>query len=56
MIGYGSIYDVSWWGAVNAANGWGMVYPFNADQSNFTADTILVSADETIYTADQTQF
>lgn len=55
-MSYGSIYPVTWWGAVNEANGWGIVYPFNADESNFRADTTLVTSDETIYTADQTEF
>tara|TARA_R100000789_G_scaffold95871_1_gene96781 strand:+ start:2108 stop:2272 length:165 start_codon:yes stop_codon:yes gene_type:complete len=48
------IYDVSWWGDVNASNGWGSIYPFDADGSYFRADTTLVFADTTIYTADQT--
>ena len=30
-MSYGSIYPVSYWGNVNEANGWGIVYPFNSD-------------------------
>lgn len=48
------IYDDSWWGDVNASNGWGSIYPFDADGSYFRADTTLVFADTTVYTADQT--
>ncbi len=55
-IDFGYIYDISWWGAVNEANGWGIIYPFNADNSDFRADTTLVSADNTKYTADKTNF
>ncbi len=50
------IYDVSWWGDVNASNGWGSIYPFDADGSYFRADTTLVFADTTEYTADQTLY
>jgi hypothetical protein len=56
MSGYGKIYEISWWGYVGKAFGWGQVYPFNSDQINFTADTTLTSADTTQYTADQTVF
>ena len=55
-MGYGNIYEVSWWGSTNEAKGWGSIYPFNADASNFRADTTLVLADTTLYTADQTEF
>ena len=55
-MSYGSIYSVTWWGAVNELNNWGIVYPFDANESNFRADTTLVTSDETIYTADQTEF
>ena len=37
MSGYGKIYEISWWGYVGKAFGWGQVYPFNSDQINFTA-------------------
>jgi|TARA_R110000822_G_scaffold261709_1_gene386265 hypothetical protein len=55
-IDYGSVYSISWWGAVNEANNWGWIYPFDADDSNFRADTTLVTADNTRYTADKTNF
>ena len=53
---FGTIYDVSWWGLTNEANGWGNIYPFDADGSYFRADTTLVLADTTNYTGDQTIF
>ena len=55
-MGFGSIYPVTWWGAVNEANGWGIIYPFDADGSIFTSDTTLVLADTTEYTSDKTIF
>jgi len=55
-MGFGSIYDESWWGAVNATNGWGSIYPFDADGSYFRADTTLATADTTQYTADKTLY
>ncbi len=55
-MSYGSIYPISWWGNVNEANGWGIVYPFDADGSNFTADTTLETADTTQFTADATEY
>lgn len=55
-INWGKIYEVSWFGEVNAANGWGSVYPFDADGSTFKADTTLVLADNNQYTSDQTQY
>ncbi len=51
---FGTIYDVSWWGNVNEENGWGSIYPFDADGSFFRADTTLVLVDSTLYTADKT--
>jgi hypothetical protein len=56
MSKYGSIYEISWWGYIGKAFGWGQVYPFNSDQIPFTADTISITADVTQYTADQTVF
>lgn len=56
MSGYGKIYEISWWGYIGKALGWGQVYPFNSDQIPFTADTTKISADTTQYTADQTVF
>ena len=55
MSGYGSIYLSSWWGDVNAPNGWGFIYPANADGAFLTADTTLLSADTTQTKADATQ-
>ena len=55
-MSWGSIYSVSWWGNTNEANGWGIVYPFDADKSYFTADTTLVTSDTTLYKADATEF
>jgi len=26
-MGFGSIYDESWWGNEDEANGWGIIYP-----------------------------
>ena len=56
LINWGIIYLSSWWGNVNEPNGWGSIYPFDADGSNLTADTILVLADTTQLTADQTTY
>jgi|GEM_PF-2011263 len=55
-IHWGIIYLSSWFGNVNEPNGWGRDYPFDADGSNLTADTILVFADTTQLTADQTKY
>ena len=55
MNGYGSSYTVSWWGDVNAPNGWGWVYPFDSNDSNLRADTTLFKADTTRIKADATQ-
>ena len=44
----------TWWGNVNEENGWGSIYPFDADGSFFRADTTLVLVDSTLYTADKT--
>ena len=56
LINWGIIYLSSWWGNVNEPNGRGSIYPFDADGSNLTADTILVLADTTQLTADQTTY
>ena len=56
LIGWGDSYEVSWWGNVNEPNGWGIIYPFNADGSNFRVDTNLISADNNQYTSDKTQY
>jgi hypothetical protein len=55
-MSYGAIYPVSWWGNVNEANGWGIVYPFCAPGSYLTADTTLILADTTQYKADATEY
>ena len=53
-MNFGEIYPVSWWGDTNAANGWGIIYPFNADGSAFTTDSTLFTTDTTLYTTDKT--
>jgi len=53
-MSFGSIYAVSWFGNTNEANGWGIIYPFDADGSYFRADTTLETADTTLFTADKT--
>ena len=55
-IDWGKIYEVSWFGNVNEANGWGIIYPFDSDGSYFRADTTLISADTNKYTSDQTKY
>ena len=55
-INWGKIYEISWFGDVNAANGWGSNYPFDADGSYFRASTTLIKADTNQYTGDQTKY
>lgn len=55
-ISWGKIYESSWFGNTDEPNGWGIIYPFDADGSTFRADTTLVLADTNQYTADQTQY
>ena len=55
-MGFGTIYPVTWWGNVNEANSWGIVYPYNAEDSNFKADTTLETADTIQFTADATKY
>ena len=55
-IDWGKTYEVSWFGDVNAANGWGSDYPFDADGSTFKTDTTLILLDTNQYTSDQTQY
>ena len=55
-MSFGIIYSISWFGEVNATNGWGSAYPFDADGSFLTADTTKLTADTTEYTADATQY
>ena len=44
----------TWWGNVNEANGWGIVYPFDIDGSWLRVDTINETSDVTNITADKT--
>jgi len=55
-MSFGSIYAVSWFGNTNEANGWGIIYPFDADGSYLTADTIDIGADSTLFRADATEY
>jgi len=55
-ISWGKTYEVSHAGNVNEANYWGYIYPFNYDGSSFDVSSSAVSADNSVYTADQTQF
>lgn len=55
-IGWGKTYETVHAGNVNEANYWGYIYPFNFDGSTFDVSTSAVTADNNIYTADQTQF
>jgi hypothetical protein len=53
-INQGEVYEISWFGNTNEANGWGIVYPFDADGSYLRADTTLQTSDNSILTADKT--
>jgi hypothetical protein len=55
-MNWGSIYAVSWFGNSNEANGWGYLYPANADGSYLRADTTLYRADTNTIKADATEF
>tara|TARA_R110002073_G_scaffold86671_1_gene205826 strand:- start:224 stop:391 length:168 start_codon:yes stop_codon:yes gene_type:complete len=55
-MSFGIIYSISWFGEVNATNGWGGVYPDDADGSLLTADTTDLTADTTQYRADATEY
>ncbi len=55
-INWGRSYSVSWWGNVNESNFWGIVYPFDADGSWLTVDTIFETSDVTYITTDQTKY
>jgi hypothetical protein len=54
--GWGESYLESWFGSVNESDGWGIIYPFDADGSYLRADTTLVLADTTTNTSGQTQY
>jgi len=56
LINWGKSYEVSWFGEVNASNGWGIVYPFDADGSFLRVDTTLETSDNTYITADKTKY
>lgn len=51
-IGWGASYQESWWGNVNEANSWGIIYPGTAEGSIIYADSTLFTADSTSYYAD----
>lgn len=55
-IGWGETYESAWAGNVDEANYWGYIYPFNFDGGVFDVTNTAVTADRTIYTADQTKF
>lgn len=56
IINWGQIYESSWFGNTNEANGWGSDYPFDADGSYLRADTTLQTSDNSILTADKTLY
>lgn len=56
LINWGKSYEVSWWGNTNESNGWGIVYPFDADGSFLRVDTTLETSDNTYITADKTKY
>jgi|MEHZ01.4.fsa_nt_MEHZ011256762.1_12 hypothetical protein len=51
-MSYGKSYTSSWWGNVNAENGWGSIYPFNADNSLVSLDSNEYTTDTTLLTTD----
>jgi hypothetical protein len=51
-INWGKLYSESWWGSVNEANSWGIIYPESAEGSNVYADTTSFTSDTTSLTAD----
>ncbi len=55
-MSFGSIYDESWFGNVNEANGWGIIYPFDADGSFLRVDTTRETVDDTTITVDKTLY
>tara|TARA_X000000368_G_C23052170_1_gene721975 strand:+ start:3158 stop:3325 length:168 start_codon:yes stop_codon:yes gene_type:complete len=55
-MSFGSIYEVSEFGDVNATNGWGNIYPFDADGSYLRCDTTKETVDDTSITADKTEY
>ena len=55
-MSWGSIYEVSDFGEVNATNGGGSIYPFDADGSWLRVDTTKERVDDTSITADKTYY
>ena len=55
-INWGISYQSSWFGNTDEANGWGIIYPFDADGSFLRADTTILMADNTNIEADQTKY
>tara|TARA_R100001440_G_scaffold70846_2_gene93518 strand:- start:439 stop:606 length:168 start_codon:yes stop_codon:yes gene_type:complete len=55
-MSFGSIYEVSYFGNTNESNGWGSIYPFDADGSFLSVDTTKELVDDTSITADKTVY
>tara|TARA_R100001509_G_C4697605_1_gene158951 strand:+ start:11 stop:178 length:168 start_codon:yes stop_codon:yes gene_type:complete len=53
-MSFGTIYEVSFFGNTNETNGWGSIYPFDADGSFLSVDTTLERVDDTLLTVDKT--
>ena len=53
---FGTIYSDSWFGNTNEGNGWGSIYPFDADGSHLTVDTTLFTSDSSTLTVDATVY
>lgn len=51
-INWGKSYEESWWGNVNEANSWGIIYPFNAEGSFVSGDSNIFTGDTDFFTAD----
>lgn len=51
-INWGKSYSESWWGSVNEANSWGLIYPASAEGSIVFSDSTTIKADATLFTAD----
>ena len=52
-MSFGSLCDESWVGNVNEANGWGIIYPLDADCSFLRVDTTRETVDDTTITVDK---
>ena len=55
-INWGVSYQSSWFGNTDEPNGWGIIYPTDADGSFLRVDTTLLMADNSNITADQTKY